>query len=139
MVMFSSSTSGSMGFSFTVPLTCGVFMRMGVNLAPLQRRLDELGKTLSIGALILVAGKLREGDPLQAHIHNVTDRINRLFLGHGYTADRIYYLATDPALLDHCVVAHVSAEPGHRAASTRSTPRTPSAHQAASSSRVGRR
>lgn len=50
----------------------------------------------SAGALILVAGKLREGDPLQAHIHNVTDRINRVFLGHGYTPDRIFYMATDP-------------------------------------------
>jgi hypothetical protein len=50
------------------------------------------------GALILVAGRLKEGDPLQAHIHNVTDRINRLFLAHGYTPDRIYYLATDLSL-----------------------------------------
>lgn len=52
----------------------------------------------STGALILVAGKLREGDPLQAHIHNVTDLIHQVFLGHGYTLDQIYYLATDPTL-----------------------------------------
>jgi hypothetical protein len=50
------------------------------------------------GALVIVAGRLHEGDPLQNHIHHVSDAIYNLFLAHGYTADRIYYLATDLSL-----------------------------------------
>jgi alpha-tubulin suppressor-like RCC1 family protein len=47
------------------------------------------------GALILVAGRIREDDPLQGRIYAVTDAVYRLFLAHGYTADRIFYLAPD--------------------------------------------
>lgn len=54
-----------------------------------------LGATATPGALVLVAGRLREGDPLQTNIHNVTNAVYNLFLARGYTADRVYYLATD--------------------------------------------
>jgi PKD repeat protein len=54
-----------------------------------------LGDEPTPGALILVAGRYKEGDPLQPNIHHVTDRVRRLFLGHGYDDDRITYLATD--------------------------------------------
>jgi hypothetical protein len=47
------------------------------------------------GAVVLVAGRLYDGDPLQANIHHVTDAAYQLFLNHGYDADRIYYLSTD--------------------------------------------
>jgi len=50
------------------------------------------------GALILVAGRLRENDALQSNIHNVANSVYRLFQSHDYTADRIYYLATDSTL-----------------------------------------
>ena len=50
------------------------------------------------GALVLVAGRLRENDQLQPNIHHVTDAVRRLFLAHGYNDDRIYYLATDFSL-----------------------------------------
>ena len=45
------------------------------------------------GALVLVAGRLKINDPLQANIYDVTDAAYRLFVQHGYTGDRIFYLA----------------------------------------------
>lgn len=50
------------------------------------------------GALIIVAGRQSEGDPLQTQIHNVTNRVYRLWRNQGYPADRIRYLATDQNL-----------------------------------------
>ncbi|MCX7683262.1 MAG: hypothetical protein N2508_15070 [Anaerolineae bacterium] len=50
------------------------------------------------GALILVAGKLQDSSPVQAHIHRATDAIYRFFLSRGYDGERIHYLATDPTL-----------------------------------------
>jgi hypothetical protein len=54
-----------------------------------------LNQTPSLGALILVTGKMKDDDPLQSNMYNVTDAVYRLFLAHGYTGDRIYYLAPD--------------------------------------------
>lgn len=54
--------------------------------------------TANRGALVLVAGRLTENDPVQANIHHAADAIYRLFLDHGYTADDIQYLATDLGL-----------------------------------------
>ena len=50
------------------------------------------------GAVVLVAGKLRDSDRLQPNIHYVTNAVYRLFLAHGYDGDRIHYLATDVTL-----------------------------------------
>jgi hypothetical protein len=50
------------------------------------------------GAVVLVAGKLRDGDHLQPNIHHVTNGVYRLFLAHGYDGERIHYLATDVTL-----------------------------------------
>jgi ligand-binding sensor domain-containing protein len=47
------------------------------------------------GAVVIVAGKLRDGDRLQPNIHYVTNAVYRLFLAHGYDGGRIHYLATD--------------------------------------------
>jgi hypothetical protein len=61
----------------------------------LYRQFEEQPR---VGALIIVAGRLKEADSLQPNIHAVTDQVYRLFQAHGYTNDRIYYLATDLAL-----------------------------------------
>jgi hypothetical protein len=53
----------------------------------------SLSETASPGALIVVAGRLRLDDKLQRNIHNVTNEVYNLFLTHGYSKDRIYYLA----------------------------------------------
>lgn len=57
-----------------------------------------LGDEATPGALIVVAGKLHSNDPLQGHIHNVTNNVYNLFLAHGYTDQRSYYLATDESI-----------------------------------------
>ena len=57
-----------------------------------------LDKAAVPGALILVAGRLRESDPLQDNIQKVSDAVYRLFRDHGYAPDRIRYLATDLGL-----------------------------------------
>ena len=54
-----------------------------------------LGEEATPGALVLVAGRLRENDAVQDNIHHVTDAVRRLFMAHGYGDERIYYLATD--------------------------------------------
>ncbi len=52
----------------------------------------------SPGALILVAGRLRNNDLLQANIHRVAEQVYRLFGRNHYGDDRILYLATDSGL-----------------------------------------
>jgi hypothetical protein len=52
----------------------------------------------SPGAVVIVAGKWRDGDPLQPNIHHVTDAVYCLFQAHGYYGGRLHYLATDATL-----------------------------------------
>lgn len=47
------------------------------------------------GALIVVAGRNKLDDSLQPNIYNVTDQVYRVFQNHGYSADRITYLAPE--------------------------------------------
>ena len=54
-----------------------------------------LSDTPTPGALILVAGRAKSRDPLQANIHHVTDTVYGLFRDYGYPDERIYYLSTD--------------------------------------------
>jgi hypothetical protein len=50
------------------------------------------------GAIILVGGRLRDPDSLQTNIHHLTGLLYDLALAHGYTSDRVHYLATNVAL-----------------------------------------
>lgn len=63
-----------------------------VNYTISVRALHEEAET---GVLILVAGRIKEDDPLQPRIYAVTDAVYRLFLAHGYPPERIFYLAPD--------------------------------------------
>lgn len=56
------------------------------------RAKDESAKP---GALILVAGAIKNNDTVQPNIYHVTDAVYKLFTDKGYTDDRIYYLAPD--------------------------------------------
>lgn len=47
------------------------------------------------GALVVVAGRLRNNDPLQSNIYHVTDEVVNVFQRQGYGKDRIYYLAPE--------------------------------------------
>lgn len=54
-----------------------------------------LGQNAQPGALILVAGRIKTNDPLQANIHHVSQAVYDLFQRQGYDDERIYYLSTD--------------------------------------------
>lgn len=70
------------------PSVAGPHVRYAVSVRTLR-------ETAEPGVLILVAGRIRENDPLQPRIYAVTDAVRRLFLAHGYTEERIFYLAPD--------------------------------------------
>jgi hypothetical protein len=54
------------------------------------------------GALVIVAARLQNDDPLQSMIHTTTNRIYQLWRSRGYAADEIRYLASDLTLdADH--------------------------------------
>lgn len=87
---------------FTAPVTGPILLKL-VNHKP-----SLAGPTVSYdlsvrspqtqatgGALILVAGRLKEDDRVQPNIHYVTNAVYANFTAHGYTNDRIKYLASD--------------------------------------------
>jgi len=55
----------------------------------------ELKNEAQPGALILVAGRLRENDRLQPNIYHVTDAVYDLFERYDYGDERIHYLAPE--------------------------------------------
>lgn len=63
------------------------------------------------GALIIVAGKYSEGDPLQSNIHHVTNHVYQLFRSYGHPKEQIYYLATEDQDADYDGQNDVNALP----------------------------
>ena len=59
------------------------------------RRLDESNAT---SAVILIAGRYRNNDPLQPNIYQGTEAVYKLFQNRGYPTDRIYYIAPETRL-----------------------------------------
>jgi hypothetical protein len=47
------------------------------------------------GLLIIVAGQIKNNDPVQPNIYHVTDAVRQLFIDKGATDDQIYYIAPD--------------------------------------------
>ncbi len=87
---------------FTAPASGPIFLKL-VNHTPASAG-PHVSYDLSVrapqaqaasGALILVAGRLRSSDPIQANIQYVTNAVYARFTEHGYTTDRITYLAPD--------------------------------------------
>jgi len=62
-----------------------------------QLSVRALADSPTTGAVIIVAGKIKENDYLQPNIYHVTDEVYAMFAKHGYSDDRIYYLAPDLA------------------------------------------
>jgi len=52
-----------------------------------------LTDTPPTGAVIVVAGKIKQNDGLQSNIYHVTDAVYDMFMYYGYTQANIYYLA----------------------------------------------
>ncbi len=57
-----------------------------------------LKSATELGAVIILAGRLKGSDRLQTNIHFSTQNVYNLFNASGYTDDNIYYLATDDSL-----------------------------------------
>ena len=99
------SFSPGVRLQFTAPTSGPIFLKLlnnnpetAGNNVSYNLSVREYGKTVSPGILILVAGSLRDDDPLLPNIYQVTDSVYQLFVDNGFTDDRIFYLAPD---LDH--------------------------------------
>jgi CSLREA domain-containing protein len=87
---------------FVAPTTGSIFMKLvhrdaatGGSDVTYQLSVRDLTVAPSPGALILVAGRFKQNDPLQPHIHHVAHSVYRTFQNQGYTHDQIYFLASD--------------------------------------------
>jgi len=60
-----------------------------------QLSIRALAPNTGANALLIVAGKLQEDDPLQPNIYNVTNAVYKLARENGCSADQIAYLAPD--------------------------------------------
>ena len=95
--------SPTVHMQFTAPTDGDYYLRLDNNGSDgagstYQLSINPLIQQASGGAVIIVAGKLKENDPVQSNIHQATDAMYRLFRDGGYDDDRITYLATDPTL-----------------------------------------
>ncbi|MCX6047640.1 MAG: hypothetical protein NT075_21285 [Chloroflexi bacterium] len=105
---FAATFTPSVRLNFTATTTGSVFLRLtnaDANVAgptvTYQPSIRKLDSSTQKGALILVAGRLKNVDAVQKNIHHVTEAVYKLYLNNGYGADDINYLATDPSLLGY--------------------------------------
>lgn len=90
--------------TFSATVTGAVYLRLAHQGAATDAartysvQVNDLTRPEQIGAAIIVAGRVRRNDPLQANIHRVAGAAYVLFQNRGYTAEDIYLLANDPAL-----------------------------------------
>jgi len=90
---------------FQAPQTGAVYLRLtnyddkiyGSNVG-YRVSVRPLKTTTELGAVIILAGRLKGTDRLQTNIHFSTQNVYNLFKASGYTDDKIYYLATDESL-----------------------------------------
>ncbi|MCB0130671.1 MAG: hypothetical protein KDD78_07475, partial [Caldilineaceae bacterium] len=69
--------------------------QLGTSQAIYDLAVRHLQGDAQVGAAIVVAGSIKQNDPVQPNIYNVTDAAYQMFLDNGYDADRILYLAPD--------------------------------------------
>ena len=82
---------------FVAPTTGRIYLRLrnqvdGSNAA-YQLSVRQLPVVPKQSAVIIVAGKYQNNDPLQRNIYQVTDAVYNLFLSKGHTDERIFYIA----------------------------------------------
>ena len=84
---------------FVAPTTGRIYLRLrnqaDGNDAAYQLSVRQLPVVPKQSAVIIVAGKYQNNDPLQRNIYQVTDAVYNLFLSKGHTAERIFYIAPD--------------------------------------------
>jgi hypothetical protein len=102
---FEETFTPGVRLDITSPLTGPLFIRMS-NFAPgiagpevvYNLSVREIQTDVPKGGVILLAGRLKLSDPLQANIHYVIGNAYNLYKQQGYTDEEILYLAVDPAL-----------------------------------------
>lgn len=102
---FDESFTPGVRLDFTAQTTGPIFLRLNNhdgtvfgNDVSYTLTVRKLGSTANNGALIIMAGRLRNPDRLQANIHNVTNNVYDFYKSKEYTDDQIFYLATDNKL-----------------------------------------
>jgi hypothetical protein len=94
--------STAVRLKFVSPVTGRIYMRLrnegsGVD-QPYQISVRHLPVAPRQSAVIIVAGKYRNNDPVQRNIYNVTQSVYEVFIGKGHPDDRIYYISSDGSL-----------------------------------------
>lgn len=100
--------SNGVSISFDAPVTGTIYLKV-INRDPSifgsevaydlsVRDLTTITTAETRGAVIIVAGKLRDNDDVQQQIHGVARNAYQLFRANGYDDDYIQVLATDPTL-----------------------------------------
>jgi len=102
-----NSFSPDIRLRFTAPQDGPLYLRVrnsegapAGSQATYQLSVRALDATGTPGAVVIVAGKLRDNDDVQSNIHHVTNAVYQLFLDHGYDDDRLQYLATEDLDVD---------------------------------------
>lgn len=102
---FAATFAPGVRLDYTAPSNGTIFLQMN-NIdskiagpqVSYQLSVRKLQTDITRGALILVAGRLKNPDEVQKNIHNVTQAVYTHYLNNGYTPDNIQYLATDTGL-----------------------------------------
>lgn len=87
---------------FEAPVNGTIFLKLtnqeaaiAGDFARYELSVRKLAASTVGSALIVVAGKLKQNDPVQPNIYQVTDSVRKLYLRHDYDDERIQYLAAD--------------------------------------------
>jgi len=96
------SFSPAIRLDHTAATTGPVYLKFSNNdpaVVGSQVTYDLTVRTLSAeaapGLLIIVAGQIKNNDPVQPNIYHVTDAVRQLFIDKGATDEQIYYLSPD--------------------------------------------
>lgn len=96
------SFSPAIRLDYTAPTTGPIYLKFSNNdpsIAGSQVSYDLTVRTLlsqsAPGLLIIVAGQIKNNDPVQPNIYHVTDAVRQLFIDKGATDEQIYYIAPD--------------------------------------------
>ncbi|MEM7129108.1 MAG: leucine-rich repeat domain-containing protein [Chloroflexota bacterium] len=91
-IRFTALTSGTHYLKLThnTAVTATDTMSYSLSVRPVS------ANTPTHNALIVVAGAIKDDDPVQPYIYQVTDKVREVFMRHDYAAEQIRYLAADP-------------------------------------------
>ncbi len=96
------SFSPAIRLDYTAPTTGPIYLKFANNNpatvgnnVTYELSVRALSTQAAPGLLIIVAGEIKNNDPVQPNIYHVTDAVRQLFIDKGATDDQIYYLAPD--------------------------------------------